>query len=135
MRIVNWLLWPLEKVESVRPFTEAEAWWLFRAVAFAEAIGWTILIIGLLIRHYGLASHNIAVPIAGQIHGMIFLTYFGILLAVYSSLRWSRLQFLLALMAGVPPYGSLVFERWAAWRRHNSQTRLHFRSIVLSQLG
>ena len=96
MRLVNWLVWPLEKVESVRPFTEDEAWWLFRAVAFAEAIGWTILIIGLLIRHYGLIGHNIAVPIAGQIHGMIFLTYFGILLAVYSSLCWSRLQFLLA---------------------------------------
>ena len=52
-----------------------------------------------------LPGQRIAVPIAGQIHGMIFLGYFGILIAVYSSLGWPRKKFLLAVAAGVPPYG------------------------------
>lgn len=121
----------LNKLEATRPFTEDQAWGLFRVAALSEAIGWTLLITGLLIRHYGWPGRTIAVPIAGQLHGMIFLAYFGIALTVYSSLGWSRRKFLLALVAGVPPYGSLVFEQWAAYARRNKFSRRHFHSIAL----
>ncbi len=117
-------------LENSRPFEENEAWWLYRAVALGEAIGWTLLITGIAIRHYKLPGHAYAVPIAGQLHGMLFLAYFGILLAVSTSLRWSRRQLLVALMAGVPPYGSILFEQWAARKRKTDQSRLHFYSIA-----
>jgi integral membrane protein len=120
----------LQKLEAYRPFTEDEAWGLFRIAALGEAVGWALLTSGILIRHYGLPGSTIAVPITGQIHGMIFLAYFGVTMVTYSSLRWSRKKFLLALISGVPPFGTLVFEQWAAWTRHNKHSRRHFRSIL-----
>ena len=122
----------LNKVESIQPFTELQAWQFFKIAALSEAFGWTLLIGGLLIRHYGLPGHKVAVLIAGQIHGMIFLAYFGILIVVYSSLRWSRQKFLVAVLAGVPPYGSLVFEQWAAHRRQAEFRRVLFRNMLLA---
>lgn len=126
---------PLRRLEATKPFAEHEAWWLFRAAALAEAAGWTILIAGILIRHYQLPGSRIAVPIAGQVHGTIFIAYFGVLLATYSSLNWSRRKFLAAIVAGIPPYGTLAFEQWAAWTRSNKNCRLQFRSIVLHALA
>lgn len=107
----------LRKLEATKPFTEQEAWSLFRLAALSEAFGWTLLISGILVEHFKLPLHRYAVPIAGQIHGLIFLAYFGILLATYTSLGWPRLKFVFAAAAGVPPYGTLVFELWAAHQR------------------
>ena len=104
----------LEKFESYRSFTPDEAWKIFRITALGEACGWTILISGLLIHHYRLLGSTIAIPIAGQIHGTIFIAYFIALIFVYPSLAWSRSKTLLAFIAGVPPYGSLIFELWAS---------------------
>ncbi|HVS58307.1 MAG TPA: DUF3817 domain-containing protein [Candidatus Saccharimonadales bacterium] len=124
----------LDRLESARPFTEAEAWMLFRIAALAEAFGWTLLITGLAIQRYHLPGQKIAVPIAGQIHGTFFIAYFGMLIATYASLRWPRKKFLLAVLAGVPPYGSLLFEQWAGYARRTKQSRTHFRSILLVAL-
>jgi integral membrane protein len=124
----------LDKVETYQPLTENDAWKLFRFAALSESFGWTILIIGIVINRYKLPGYKLALPIAGQVHGTIFLAYFGILLATYTSLRWSRQKFLVAIIAGVPPYGTLIFEQWASSRRRNNLCRWHFRSIVLSSL-
>jgi integral membrane protein len=105
----------LQKFEAARPFTEAEAWMLFRLSAFAEAIGWTLLIIGILIERY--TGNNTAVFITGNIHGTIYLAYFVAPLILYPSLGWSRWKALSAIIAGIPPYGSLLFEQWAAHKR------------------
>lgn len=121
----------LEKLEAVRPFTEEQAWGLFRIIAFSEAIGWTILIAGIVIHRYNWPGHSAALLVAGQIHGTTFLVYFGVLATIYSSLRWPRRRFLVAVLAGVPPYGTLVFEQWAAHQRHRSFRRHHFGSIAL----
>lgn len=124
----------LEKVEAWRPFSEDDAWGLYRIIALAEAGGWTLLIIGILVQHFSWPGKTVAVPITGQIHGTIFLAYFGILLTIYSSLRWSRRKFLVAILAGVPPYGTLVFEQWAERNRRNRLSRQHFRSIMLARI-
>jgi integral membrane protein len=124
----------LSKLEATRPFTEAEAWTLYKIVALSEAAGWTLLIAGILIRHFELPGHSIAVPIAGQIHGTIFLIYFGVSVTIYGSLRWSRKKFLAAILAGIPPYGTLVFEQWAARTRRTKHRRVLFRSFMLSTL-
>lgn len=116
------LAW-LEKLEANQPFREREAWGLFRLAALGEAVGWTLLITGILLSHTTLAIHNDTVPVAGQLHGMLFLAYFAILIATFTSLRWSHPKLLLAAIAGVVPYGTLVFEQWAAWQRHNESGR------------
>lgn len=124
----------LEKIEATRPFKENEAWVLFRAAALGEAVGWTLLITGIAIQRYHLAGSHYAVPIAGQIHGTLFICYFGVILATYSSLRWHRFKFLVAAAAGVVPYGTLAFELWASHDRRRLRRRQHFYSIVLSVL-
>lgn len=121
----------LSKLEAIQPFNEPQAWGLYKIAALSEAVGWTILITGILIRHYRLAGYRYAVPIAGQIHGTIFLVYFGVLLATYSSLRWSRTKFIAAALAGVPPYGTLVFEQWAVRQRQTKLLEAYFWSIAL----
>lgn len=124
----------LSKLEASRPFTETEAWTLYRIVALSEAFGWTLLIAGILIRHFRLPGYSIAVPIAGQIHGTIFLIYFGVSITIYSSLSWSRKKFLMAIIAGIPPYGSLVFEQWEVRRRSAKNRQVFFRSFMLSSM-
>jgi integral membrane protein len=120
----------LEKLEAIKPFSEREAWGLFRLAAIGEAFGWTFLITGLLINRYKLIGYKLSVPIGGQLHGMLFVIYFAVLFSAYSSLRWPRTKFLLAVVAGVLPYGSLVFEQWATRDRRNHLCRSHFLSIA-----
>ena len=124
----------LSKLEANRPFTETEAWTLYRIVALSEAVGWTLLISGIFIRHFKLPGDRIAVPIAGQIHGTIFLIYFAVLITTYTSLYWSRKKFLLAILAGIPPYGTLVFEQWEARTRRRRNRQVFFRSFMLSEM-
>ena len=107
----------LRKFEAARPFTNAEAWMLYRGAAFAEAIGWTLLIAGILIEKYLTPHNNTAVFIAGNIHGMIYFAYFIAALGLYPSLGWSRWKGIVATIAGIPPYGSLLFEMYAAHHR------------------
>lgn len=123
------------KLEANKVFTEREAWGLFRLFALAEAFGWTILIAGILIDRTHWKYHGYAVPIAGQIHGMIFLSYFAIVLVTYGSLGWSRKKFIASLACGVPPYGTLVFEIFARQQRQNVLLRRHYRSILLATLS
>ena len=124
-----------KKLEANKLFTEREAWGLFRLFTLAEAFGWTILIAGILIDRTRWRYHGYAVPIAGQIHGMIFLTYFAIVLATYGSLGWSRKKFIISLACGVPPYGTLLFEVLANQQRRNQQSRRHYRSLLLATLS
>lgn len=127
---LDWFGVKLRQIEASKPFTEHEAWGLFRIAALAEGFGWSLLITGIIIRNYGLLGHNIAVPIAGRIHGTFFLAYFGILIATYSSLGWSRRKLMLATIAGVPPFGSLIFEQWAAHKRNVHHRQIYFSSLL-----
>ncbi|HEX7368344.1 MAG TPA: DUF3817 domain-containing protein [Candidatus Saccharimonadales bacterium] len=112
--------------EAARPFTEHEAWLLFRVAALAEAGGWTMLITGLALKQYVLHGNNVPVLIAGQIHGMIFFAYIIAALGLYPSLGWTRYKAIIAGLASVPPYGSLLFERWEArQRRHKALRNYH----------
>lgn len=106
---------PLKQFEVARPFTESEAWTLFRIAAIAEAVGWTLLIAGIAIEHY--TGDHTAVTVAGRTHGMLFFGYLAASLVLYPSLGWGRWKALFALAFSVPPYGSLVFERWSAYKR------------------
>ncbi|HSX42950.1 MAG TPA: DUF3817 domain-containing protein [Candidatus Saccharimonadales bacterium] len=109
----------LQLFERARPFTEADAWLLFRVAAYGEAAGWTLLIGGILLKRYVFHGNDTAVLIAGQIHGMIFFAYLVAALGLYPSLGWSRLRALVSLAASVPPYGTLLIELWATHRRHS----------------
>jgi integral membrane protein len=120
----------LEKLEAVRPFTDQEAWKLFRLAAIGEAVGWSLLISGVLFKHFVTPGNNAPVQVVGQIHGTLFLIYIAAVVALYSSLSWSRRRTIIAGLMSVPPYGSLVFEQWAAYQRQREALKT-YREVVV----
>jgi uncharacterized protein len=93
--------------------TRADGWILwFRGVALAEAVSWCGLLIGMFVK-YVLDRGERGVEVFGQIHGIVVLVYASAAVVMWRRLRWSSRTVVLALLASVPPLGSLVFERWA----------------------
>lgn len=120
----------LKKFEAAKPFTETEAWTLFRLAAIGEACGWTLLITGIGLKQYVLHGNNVPVLIAGQMHGTLFFIYIAAAVVLYPSLGWSRKRAFTAGLASVPPYGSIIFEQWAAYRRDRAEIITYQRCLA-----
>lgn len=96
---------------------------LFRVVAIAEAITWTLLIAGLVLR--ATTGWALGVTIGGGIHGFVFLAYAGTALLVGIDRRWGPGLVVLAVASAVVPYATIpvdvVLDRRGhldgAWRR------------------
>ncbi|WP_043722473.1 DUF3817 domain-containing protein [Kutzneria sp. 744] len=84
----------------------------FRAVAVAEAISWAGLLIGMFFKY--VVGYEIGVHIFGPVHGVVFIAYVVLSLLARRALNWDNRTTALALIASIPPFGSVVFERWAA---------------------
>ncbi len=110
---MNKLLKTVQRFEANTVFTEADSWLLFRIAAITEAVGWTILLTGIYLSRFVFHGNGAPVLIAGRIHGTLFLLYALAAIGLYPTLRWSRKRAFVALLASVPPYGSIVFEEWA----------------------
>ncbi|MDQ4213513.1 DUF3817 domain-containing protein [Microbacterium capsulatum] len=81
---------------------------LFRVLAIAEAITWTLLIGALIGRATGLSP--LLVTIAGSIHGFVFLSYgaTAVLLAFHQ--RWGVGVAILAIASAIVPYATIPAE-------------------------
>ena len=84
----------------------------FRVVAVAEALSWLGLLTGMFFKYVVDAGER-GVQVFGPIHGTVFLTYVVVTLLTWRSQRWSLPVGLLALVASVPPFCTVVFEVWA----------------------
>jgi integral membrane protein len=84
---------------------------LFRLVATAEVVSWTLLIIGMVLK-YVTETTELGVRVFGGIHGFVFLSYVVVTLAVWVDHRWPAKTGVLALASAVPPWMTLWFERW-----------------------
>jgi integral membrane protein len=119
----------LRKYRQFTPFTEEEAWLLFKLAAFAEAAGWTILIIGIFLTKNVLHDNRTAVILAGRTHGILFGIYLIAVLTLAPSLRWNWRQVLLAGLMSAPPYGTLLLEIWISHiKKHRNIVQLHYLS-------
>jgi integral membrane protein len=78
---------------------------LFRVVAIAEAVTWTLLIAGLLLR--AITGWGLGVTIGGGIHGFVFLAYAGIALLVGIDRRWRPGLVVLAVASAIVPYATI----------------------------
>lgn len=95
---------------------------LFRTLAIAEMVSWTLLIGGLIVR--AVTGFAPAVTIGGGIHGFIFLSYGATVILVAKNQRWRGGVTILALVSAVVPYATLPVELWlsrtgrllGAWR-------------------
>lgn len=95
---------------------------LFRALAIAEAISWTLLIAGLVLR--ATTDWALGVTIGGGVHGFVFLSYGATVILVALNNRWRVGATLVALVSAVIPYATIPAELWlqrtgrlaGAWR-------------------
>ena len=87
---------------------------LFRSLAIAEAITWTLLITGLILR--ATAGLDVAVVIGGSIHGFVFLAYAATVLLVGVNQRWSIGLMALGVVTAIVPYATVPFELWLVRR-------------------
>lgn len=86
---------------------------LFRLAAFSEAVTWTLLIIGIAAKRLPVWWNQIPVGAAGVIHGVMLLIYLTAVLVLAPSMGWSWKRIIMACLFGNPPYGTIVFEKWA----------------------
>lgn len=98
-------------------FTDKEAWGVFRFFAILEAVGWTLLILAIVYRRLGLPEAESVVSFAGHLHGLGFVLYFLFAFLTARSMGWGIKQVGAAVVAGMPPYGSVVFERTMGYMR------------------
>ncbi len=80
---------------------------LFRTFAVAEMFTWAGLITALILR--ALDTVNI-VPIAGGIHGFVFLCYAASTVFVWINQRWRLPVGMTGLLSAVIPFATLPFE-------------------------
>lgn len=83
---------------------------LFRALAIAEAISWTLLIAGLILR--ATTGWALGVTIGGGIHGFVFLSYGATAILVALNNRWRVWPTVVALVSAVIPYATIPAELW-----------------------
>lgn len=81
---------------------------LFRTFATAEAFTWAGLITALILRATDVTAA--AVPIAGGLHGFVFLTYCVITVFTWINQRWSAGLGILGLVLAVIPFATVPFE-------------------------
>ena len=83
----------------------------FRAIAVTEAISWAGLLIGMFFKYA--MGNAVGVHIFGSVHGAVFIAYVVLSLLARRALSWDNRTTVWALAASIPPFGSVVFERWA----------------------
>ena len=95
---------------------------LFRTLAVAEAISWTLLITGLILR--ATTDFDSAVTIGGGIHGFVFLAYGATAVLIAKNQRWKPVPAIVAIVSAIVPYATIPAEIWlhrsgrleGAWR-------------------
>ncbi len=80
---------------------------LYRSFAIAEMFTWAGLITALVLRAFEVAN---IVPLAGGLHGFIFLCYSVITIFVWVNQRWSFPLGLTGLLLAIVPFATVPFE-------------------------
>ncbi|WP_347755785.1 DUF3817 domain-containing protein [Agrococcus sp. ProA11] len=82
---------------------------LYRFLAVAETITWTLLIIG-MIGKYGFDFDGLLFPF-GLTHGTVFVAYGATQILVGLNQRWSAGRILLGIVTAIVPYATIPWER------------------------
>ncbi len=89
----------------------------FRTVALVEAVTWGALLVAMFFKwvvqedpHAGIEG---GVPYAGMAHGIAFVLYGVVAIVAWIHFRWSVKVGIVALLAAIPPFTTVVFEVWA----------------------
>ncbi|MCU1446483.1 DUF3817 domain-containing protein [Cryobacterium sp.] len=87
---------------------------LYRTLSIAEAITWTLLITGMLLKYVFAPGEfgDAAVRVAGFVHGLVFLAYGITAVLVGVNQHWRPRLMLVAVATAVVPYATIPFDRW-----------------------
>lgn len=83
---------------------------LYKAFAFTEAVTWTLLITGLVLRAT-VGVDQALFFVVGSVHGAVFLGYGVTAALVGVNQRWGFGRTLLAIFLAIVPYATIPFER------------------------
>lgn len=81
----------------------------FRVVAIAEAVTWTLLIAGMVLK-YGFDAGPLPVRIGGSVHGFVFIVYALTAVVVGLNQRWPARLTALGVVSAVVPYATIPFD-------------------------
>lgn len=84
---------------------------LYRTVAVAEAVTWTLLIVGMLLKYVAQLG-SLPVLIGGSVHGLVFITYAMTAVLVGVNQRWPAGRTVLVAATAVVPYATIPLELW-----------------------
>jgi integral membrane protein len=83
---------------------------LYRFVSVAEAITWSLLILGMLLK-YVAGAGQWGVQIGGFVHGLVFLAYGMTAVFVGVNQHWSLRLIALACLTAIIPFATIPFDR------------------------
>jgi integral membrane protein len=83
----------------------------YRTVAIAEAVTWTLLIVGMLLKYVAQVDSPFTF-VAGFVHGLVFITYAGTAMLVGLNQYWPAPRIALAVVTAIVPYATIPFDRW-----------------------
>ncbi|MEO6942681.1 MAG: DUF3817 domain-containing protein [Terrimesophilobacter sp.] len=83
----------------------------YRIIAIAEAVTWTLLIAGMLLKYVAQAG-NLGVLIGGSLHGLVFVTYAATAVLVGVNQHWPIKLIVGAVFTAIIPYATIPFDRW-----------------------
>ena len=85
---------------------------LYRTVAVAEAVTWALLLTGMFLK-YVTETTELGVQVFGMVHGVVFIAYCLATVLLSVDQRWPLSRLVLGLLAAVPPFVTVPFERYA----------------------
>ena len=85
---------------------------LFRTLAVAEAITWALLLTGMFLK-YVTRTTELGVQVFGMVHGVVFIAYCLATVLLWVDQKWPLGRLVLGLLAAVPPFATVPFERYA----------------------
>ncbi|WP_085371446.1 DUF3817 domain-containing protein [Leifsonia sp. NCR5] len=85
---------------------------LYRTLAIAEAITWTLLIAGMLLKYVAKVG-DWPVLVAGSVHGLVFISYAVASVLVGVNQRWRIPVIVVAVASAIVPYATIPFDLWA----------------------
>lgn len=83
---------------------------LYRFVSVAEAITWSLLVLGMLLKYVAEAGQW-GVQIGGFLHGLVFIAYGMTAVFVGVNQHWSMRLIALACLTAIIPFATIPFDR------------------------
>ncbi|WP_125775088.1 DUF3817 domain-containing protein [Antribacter gilvus] len=83
---------------------------LYRVLAVAETVTWTLLILGMVLK-YLVQVGDWPVQLAGPVHGTVFVAYAFTAALVGVNQRWGAVQTAAAVATAVVPFATIPFDR------------------------